>query len=205
MTSQLEVVDEHSFDPAMLCGLPVLDVGCRGFKLARHFASRGHLVVAVDPDPEVRMESPVENILTRNLAITSRELYGDAVLWKFGNGTANYLARKGWAAPASAAAVQVGAVDILTLMDWMLVEEWDLVKLDCEGEEYRILADWPGPVARQISVEFHEHAGRNAEGEAWYERVLWRHLSRWYRVVRHEKEPRHCAGENYWDTLLVRK
>ena len=49
---------------------------------------------------------------------------------------------------------------------------WDVVKLDCEGAEYDVLLDWPGPIAEQITVEFHEHTGANVKGPDVYREIL---------------------------------
>lgn len=60
--------------------------------------------------------------------------------------------------------------------------------------------NWPGPIARQISVSFHEHA--HPIGEARIKQIV-AHLSKWYDPIRHIKDARYCAGENYWDSVFV--
>jgi hypothetical protein len=84
-----------------------------------------------------------------------------------------------------------------------------VVKLDCEGEEFSILENWPGPIATQISVEFHDFTGprRALVDEGYYENKLWPHLCQWYKVVKHDwvdlrGEPAYCG---HWDSLLVLK
>ncbi len=57
-------------------------------------------------------------------------------------------------------------------------------------------------MARQISVEFHEHVAPRPQ--ALYD-AIFAHLGQWYEVVQHEKSARHCCAPNYWDTLFVLK
>jgi methyltransferase family protein len=82
------------------------------------------------------------------------------------------------------------------------VDHWDLIKLDCEGSEFGILENWPGPVARQISVEFHDWTGPWAERAAgdYYERLFAGPLKD-YEVVQHELS-KQGEGIGHWDSLL---
>lgn len=87
------------------------------------------------------------------------------------------------------------------------VDFWEVVKLDCEGAEYEILEEWPGPVARQITVEFHDRLGRNpeAEPERYYARLMER-IGHWYDVILHRQTRPPWGGlPTYWDSLFVLK
>ena len=78
--------------------------------------------------------------------------------------------------------------------------KFDLVKLDVEGEEIKILKSNKHPMAKQLSVEFHAHLGQTKEELD----ALLEYLSQFYTI--HAKwESRHGAGFNYWDTLLISK
>lgn len=46
--------------------------------------------------------------------------------------------------------------------------------------------------------------GDRPRGDAEIARIV-EHLGQWYKPVRHEKDSRYCAGENYWDSLFVLK
>ena len=81
------------------------------------------------------------------------------------------------------------------------VDQWDLVKLNIEGAECAVLQSWPGPIAKQIVVSWHEHTPQKVGGQAIANAM--QHLSQWYRVVRHEWDERFCAGYNFWDSVMV--
>ncbi len=100
---------------------------------------------------------------------------------------------------------QIIGLSVLEIGKLFDVDVWDVVKLDCEGAEYGVLLDWPGPIANQITVEFHEHTGANEKGIEMYQRIL-RHLKQWYRVIQHETSQEHgIKTPNYWDSLFVLK
>jgi len=94
-------------------------------------------------------------------------------------------------------------VECMTIGELMLAENvkrFDAVKLDCEGSEFGILENWPGPIAAQISVEFHDWCDPEHRSEIYYD-FLWKKLP-WYRVVRHDLS-KQGTGVGHWDTLLV--
>jgi hypothetical protein len=80
---------------------------------------------------------------------------------------------------------------------------WDLIKLNIEGSEYDVLDTWPGPIARQIVVSFHEHTPR-ARGRAECDRLIAK-ISQWYDVQNVVWEKRYGCSENYWDLLFTLK
>jgi hypothetical protein len=81
---------------------------------------------------------------------------------------------------------------------------FDLVKLDIEGAEFDVLEHWPGPVATQLSIEFHDAFDKRFYDAAYFERLFAGPLAD-YRVVQHEamREPYPDIG--HWDSLLVLK
>jgi hypothetical protein len=83
------------------------------------------------------------------------------------------------------------------------VHHWDLIKLDIEGEEYKILERATHPMATQVSVEFHEHTDKRI-GRDKLDDLLNR-LSQFYYINNRVWESRHGAGFNYWDILLTSK
>jgi FkbM family methyltransferase len=196
MTFDLETVAHHSHVPRLMNGAPVLDVGARGFEFSSHFAMRGHRVIALDPDPEVTDPGiPGVTFLRMALGYDTRR---ERSLVLHPNPEARFLLRSG--EDSQYGKIEVQATDILGLMDMLNVDEWDLVKLNCEGEEAEILSSWPGQVARQIVVSFHEHF--RPIGEPAIEKVVG-HLLQWYVPARHVKDARYGGGENYWDSVFV--
>lgn len=187
----LEVFSGHTIDTSLLQGGWVLDCGCRDFAFARAMTERGCKVVALDADPTV-MDPKIENVSFVNQAIAA--VGGHFTFSMNSNPEGRHLgARPG------VPSVTVDAVTLPVIMENFSVRAWDAVKLDVEGAEYAILREWPGPVAKQISIEFHEHVKRRP---AEVYDFIFRRLGQWYDVVQHQSEARHCAGYNYWDTLL---
>ncbi len=200
-----ESVAEHTIACLPKSSGMILDVGCRHFDFSKAMLNRGYDVVAIEADNEV---TPMkhERLQFGNYALVPTSRNGQTqTLIKFGNGTANHLLDVKGSVPKNKTTNRVVGLSIAGISRLYKVEQWDVIKLDCEGAEYEVLLEWPGPIARQIAVEFHEHTGANVRGEAVYDNIL-KHLSRWYKVIQHEKSIRHCLSiPNYWDTLLIEK
>ena len=192
----LETIAEHTVAVDLLTGGPVLDAGARGFVFSKWFAERGHEVYAMDPSPDI--ESPPTGVTLIKDALVgigmpqmmSLEMAGDPGAWFMKcDGSFNSVP------------VSTRTMDDVPYTLWP--EMWDVVKLDIEGSEYDVLMTWPGPIANQITVEFHEHTARKRGDKAIQDIVD--HLSQWYKPVQHEKTQAQCAGWNYWDSLFVLK
>lgn len=195
----LKVIEEHTFDLDLLNKqYPVLDVGCRFFNLIGPFKNLGLAVISIDADPALKPLDPMTEYMNVALA-TSQGSLDFAV---FGNGTGNYLITDKQPNQGHPV-VKVRTIDIKTLMSHYSIEKFSAVKLDCEGAEYDILMNWPGPIANQISVEFHEHILLQPHSDEYYKKLV-NHLSQWYEApVNFIKEKRHClATPNYWDVLF---
>lgn len=78
---------------------------------------------------------------------------------------------------------------------------WDLIKFDCEGEEYNIIMSLQKAPARQISIEFHLHTGVYTTKEIG--EMVYKLCSLGYHVVQHDFSERHGAGNNAWDSLFL--
>lgn len=194
--SRLVLAGEHTIDADRLTGGWVLDAGCRDFAFSRQMAELGCRVIALDADPTV--EDPLlGGIRFYNFALDAETGEREIVM------TADPQARHFAGLYTGSPAVErrrVQAVTVLQMMRSLGIDCWDVVKLDIEGAEYEILRRWSGPIARQISVEFHEHCAQRPP-ELYAE--IFQHLGSWYDVVQHEKEARHCLPPNWFDTLLV--
>lgn len=198
--AKLVTICEHTLDVDRLRpGGWVLDAGCRGFEFSKALAEGGYSVLALDPSLDVR-DPHVRNVVFDPVALVGLgprlRPFSDNV------GNAGHLTR-----PADAPGRPIPCTTIKELMARYGIGRFEAVKLDVEGAEYEILAAWPGDVAEQVSIEFHDFLGLNPmpqDPEAWY-RQTFTALGYWYDVLKHEALPMHCAGVNYWDTLLVRK
>ncbi len=201
----LRKLSGHTVDLDRLPSHPVvLDVGCRGFDFTADILALrpGARIVAMDPDPIIERPDwlPVRcNFLNIALVHDNRDSSGYA---SYSTGEGNMLTdlEKYY----DAKMLTVGCANVRSVMDAVKVTHWDLVKLDCEGSEFDILANWPGPIADQISVEFHdghpELRGPHRDERAEYFVTLWSKLG--YKVIQHEISKQ---GDwfGHWDTLLT--
>lgn len=202
---QLIVVSEHTIIKPEFSGYVVLDVGSRNYGFAQPMAKMSCNVVAIEPDYSVPTPKNNHIQLVRG-ALVSRENVGlhELIKWR-GFGEGNHLDIVNGIAPKDSKRQMVRCYSMDQISKMMRIEFWDIVKLDCEGSEYEILLDWPGPIAGQITVEFHDFTGSNPDGEKTYNRIF-DHLGKWYDIVQHEKTVTSSANfDNYWDTLLVLK
>lgn len=214
----------HTIDLDLLPESPtVLDAGCRGFAFSKDvLALRPKArVIALDPDPLI-WEPKIPGVEYGRFAfIAGNEVtsgYVSTTAWA--DGGANFLAplntskekavRKdcGWEFTRFDLE-EVACCNMENLMLGFGVTHWDLVKLDIEGEEFAVLENWPGPIATQISVEFHDFTGPRNElvMKGYYQDVLWPHLFQWYEIAQHDwvdlnGSPSHFG---HWDSLLVMK
>ncbi len=150
-------------------------------------------MLSLDADPGV-VDPQIASVHFRNVAIGDEP--GERTFYLRNNPEARGFG----AGDENCPTVRVPVMTVSQLLADRAIDMFDLVKLDVEGAEYEVLASWPGPIARQISIEFHDHCRPRAQSV--YDAVI-EHLSQWYDVVRHERDERYCAGPNYWDTLLA--
>lgn len=199
----LQSIDGHTFDAERLPDrAAVLDVGCRGFGFTKYIRKLRPqaLIYALDPGPDIK--DPGGLCYFARLALVgdnrTTSKYAD-----YSTGEGNFL--KANSEPYyDARIIDVDCINITELMRFTR-PHWDLVKLDCEGSEFQILEMWPGPIADQISVEFHDFDRREQYGDAYYESLFARLAGFGYRVVQHELSDISGRGAvGHWDTLLVR-
>jgi hypothetical protein len=197
----------------LLNGDPILDAGCRGFVFSKWFADQNIVrlregkkearVVALDPSPDMMQPMSYTDIVYLREALVGGGDGGDSIreMVVTDDPEAMYLLQPGQIIPPLQrkwCAVQ--AFNISELSGKVGVSQWDVVKLNIEGSEYGVLSSWPGPISRQITLSWHEHC--HPRGDAEVARIM-KHLNQWYTVLRHVKEPRYHAGENWWDTCLA--
>jgi FkbM family methyltransferase len=191
----------HTFEEKLLGDGCIIDVGCRGFVFADHFLEQGKKVYCIDPDDEVFKDSR-QGRIDLNLAISASA--GETSYYK--NGEATMLREvdpdptfvhinKKYCNPCKS----------ITMEDLYKItgENVDILKLDCEGAEYIILGETFKPIPKQITVEFHNHCVPKLHKEK-YPQIIER-LSKYYKMESGVWDSRHGAGNNWWDSLFVRK
>lgn len=192
---------EHTVDIDLLTGGWVLDVGCRFFDLTQGFVKLGCTVLAIDPSQDVH-DPGMDNVTFKrwamvgdpNVIATQFCDSRDAAHLVLGHRTPTYGVPQ----------YNVPCATVQRLMIEHGIKHFDVVKLDCEGAEFDILSRWPGPVATQITVAFHDFVNPSW-CQAAYPGIL-AHLGQWYSVVQHTSYVRHGHPTPcYWDSLFVLK
>lgn len=205
---QLKRYSEHTLAEDLLTpGGWVLDGGSHKLAFSLEMARLGMNVLAVDPSPRAASECEHENVRVVKAALVPNAyvLYPYRLV-SYDNGAGDFLLSTERVVPAGSAVAPVGTVSLAALMEDLNIEQFEAIKLDIEGSEYDLLESWPGPITKQLTVEFHDFRPRfNSYGVAFYDRLL-RRLGLWYTVVQHEKTRQHGLPDlNYWDSLFVLK
>lgn len=186
----------------------VLDAGCRRYDFvdAILHLEKGCKVLAVDPDPKAKQKRGKE-VTFIQAALMSKYKKSISINTTKDPSTffvpeTRYKVRR----QDLPKTFESPVVTIPMLMKQYKIKEFSVVKFDIEGSEYDILLNWPGPIADQISVEFHDaYPGRNPfPNPEQYYKLLFKHLKQWYDIVSHKKSGPMWAV-NYWDSLFVRK
>lgn len=189
----------HTVDVDLLGPEPtILDVGCRGFDFTRLILDYAPLsrVISMDADPAVTTDEG--EYLCRALVGDVRET---ARFARYSTGEGNFITDL----PEyyGATFIKVLCITIDMLMHICKVEHLDVVKLDCEGSEFGILENWPGPIATQISVEFHDSGYTPGYGPDYDYGPMFERLKGFgYKIVQHELS-KQGDGTGHFDSLLV--
>ena len=205
----MNTLASHTVDEARIPESPfVLDVGSRNYGFANAvLAIRPNAkVFALEPDPAA--PEPTDSRITLIRAALVADGREQEVYESYSTGEGNFLRNlplKG-AAPHvhDAKVLTVPCTNILKLCEQTGVAHWDVVKLDCEGAEFAILENWPGPIATQISVEFHDW-DRLAHYPDSYYAELWSKLPD-YKVDLFRLTPIGPGNSmGHWDSLISLK
>lgn len=199
---------EHSIDLSLLPMRPVvLDVGCRGFEFDVELLKLAPFarIIALDPDPTIE-DPKIAGITFIRKAVTERDVEG--VVWQ-GPGEAAFICGNrgepgygvGVLRPEESA--QVLNTTIEKLMAEHGIGHWDLVKLDCEGSEFGILENWPGPIATQLSVEFHDFAYPTRWNEEYFDKLFAGPLAIYERLLFGLTPLGPGNSMGHWDTVLA--
>lgn len=189
----IQTIHEHSVDLDLLSGGICIDVGCRGFLFSEAMRDLGCEVIAFDLEDMEPANS--EGILFMKAALMVEP------------GEYHYVDTKDQQAKfISTTGIKVDGVGIHQLFADLKRQGKvvDVMKIDAEGTEYFLLSD-PNfdPYPDQLSIEFHRHCHRALHNQ-YYEKCM-ENLLKWYEPVKHEMTCEHGAGQNYWDSLFIRK
>lgn len=194
----IQVISEHSVAMDILpARAKVLDIGCRGFEFERYFTDKGHTVFCIDADPFIKNVPPAANFFL--IAISDEN--GNCEIEHSPDPQATRIIKSA----RSNSSITMMTIESFTRMVNNVCGkiEWDLIKIDIEGEEVNVLKAAKHPIAKQVSVEFHAHCRPEQTRENLDE--LLKQLSQYYEIHNQVWESRHGAGFNYWDVLLIAK
>jgi hypothetical protein len=199
---ELTSVEHHSFfkyliNPDGTC----IDVGCGDFAFTNEIKDLCSKVIAIDPGENI---NPPENnkVIFLNQSLTTSDS-SSAYLVKDGRLSAHYTSLERVGEHCS----RVPNLSLDNLVNIFKLRDVDLIKLGCEGSEYSILY-WlsKNPIAKQISVSFHDHLGRNPyKNTMTYYEGLFFELKKNYYIVKHTLSSKGEKLTNYDDSLFVRK
>lgn len=180
----------------------ILDIGSRNYGFTNYFASKGFNCVCVEPDDDVKFSEHEKVTLIRAAVVGPDRAGQEDTLIKWSTGEGNHLKSLPGDVPSGSKQQTVKCISIDSIKPKIV---WDIVKLDCEGAEYEILLSWPGPIAKQITVEYHDIYRKEEDAKRLHEKIN-NHLLKWYRIVKFEPTTLGgCNRLNYWDSLYVLK
>lgn len=180
----IQVIAEHSVDNKLLThNGNILDLGCRGFDFEYQLDCMGDFNIhCIDIDE-------LEGDYFR-LAISDKN--GMCAVNHTGDKQATHIKEGN----------EIPMMTIETFSKMVNVKHWDLIKMDIEGEEIKVLESAKHPMAIQVSVEFHAHCGVQTKEQL---DALLDKLSEYYTIHNRVWEQRHGCSHNYWDVLLIAK
>lgn len=208
----IQQIFEHSVDLDLLPESPiVLDAGASDLPWTRALLGLrpGAHVVAIEPNSD--FAEPKINAQAKGaLVMMGGALVGDGRkvvnYAKFSVPIRNYITVHDSEVfrNESARMSTVPAWDIPTVMLLNRIPRFDLVKLDIEGAEFQVLENWPGPIATQITVEFHDFKDRKRWDARYFEKLLKSLSEKGYGAVQHALTNFGSEESNgHWDSLFV--
>lgn len=204
----LQALASHTVDMDLLPEEPVvLDVGCRWFDFVNAIQIRRKHAQAIAMDPARDVVPPTmetRGALPPFTFLNAALVGGGHTFQKlahFSTGEGDFLTTLDRYHDAEM--YEVPCLRIRDVMRECDVTHFDLVKLDCEGSEFGILENWPGPIATQISVEFHDWQNPAIRDGSYYDQLMRNQLRR-YRLVQHDLSVQ-GTGLGHWDSLLCLK
>jgi len=211
----IKKICEHSIDVDMLTkGGWVLDFGCGvDFLFSKSMINLEMKVLSIDPNPQIINVPILNNLIYERKALVTDEKLLTVEMDVFNDtDAASIISTKNdvfFLNKQSKLTVETTTLD--KMKEKYSIKTIDVLKLDIEGAEYEFLNQIKSPISKQISIEFHDFRGMNPyyPNNLLYYENLFKKLSQWYRVAKHEISQHPGiggdAGLNYWDSLLILK
>ena len=187
----------------------VLDLGCINFTFANSIKKYCNNIICVDPNPNIKIIP--EGIFYENKAITHLDncLEQEFFIYNDINGYSLLNPPKDWCILENK--IIVDLIDIKSIMKKYKIEIFELIKIDIEGSEYKLLENIDWSISKQYSVEFHDFRFMNPyfpNNEKFYSDIFEK-MNIYCDIIQHEPTDHpgfpKGMGRNYWDSLFVNK
>lgn len=185
MESTLTKIGRSTIDLSLLPEKAnILSIGWAGEALLKYLDELGHNIFQTDADRGF-------SSATHNIAISDK------------NGTCSLICNAEGKQKHIIPGNDIEKMTIDAFNERVGIIEWDLIKMNMAGEEYRVLRGALHPIAKQVSIQFHEHTPA-AIGKENLDELL-KQLSKFYTVHNQVWEIDGREAYNYWDILLIAK
>jgi FkbM family methyltransferase len=185
----------HTIETDLLSNGWTIDAGCRNWKFALEMKKLGNKVYCLDIED---MEVPKEIDIFNKKALSDKNGHTTPILTQ--DRTASHVTH------IANMNYFHNLIEMITLTDIKneLNSDIDVLKMDIEGSEYKILADSNfNPVAKQMSIEFHEHCFKELHDSMFNSCIS--NIEKYYNIIQMDRYPDNGSGMNYWDCLFSRK
>lgn len=159
----------HTYEPNLINPNGwVLDLGCNDFIISRHFLSMGLKVIGIEPIKNLNVPSDLrqnKNYICINKACVGIKESPTMTYYEYSAWGANSLYNPpeklnreingGHGKNPFKEKYEVELVTIQEIMQTYSIDQFEFMKIDVEGAEYKILENLPKKCAKQFSVEFH--------------------------------------------------
>jgi FkbM family methyltransferase len=187
----------------------ILDLGCVNFGFTLEMKELCNNIICVDPNPKIK-KAP-EGIIYERAAIShdSSNQITEFFIYSDNQGCSLLNPEKDWCHLIGK--IEVPLLTIKDVMKKYNIKQFELIKFDIEGGEYKILENIDWTISKQYSVEFHDFRFMNPnypDNQLYYERIFENMLKycdiKQHEITDHEGFPM-GLGRNYWDSLFVLK
>jgi FkbM family methyltransferase len=219
----IKKIHGHSFDTDLLTlGGYVLDIGCNDFVFSQYMINAGLKVIALDPIKEISIPNDLAsnpNFVYLKSACVGIKDSETKVYYEYQSWGANSICNTpdklhnpnngGHANNPYKISYEVNLTTINEIMKNYSINQFEFIKIDCEGSEYEILENWSNSYAKQFSVEFHDFLGLTPidDVELYHKQLNETFLSD-YKLVYEDKEPLRGINNGVFqrnDTLYILK
>jgi FkbM family methyltransferase len=186
----------------------ILDLGCVNFSFSMDVKKYCDNIICVDPNPKI-VNIPDGLIYKKCALVDNNEKYVDFFIYSDVQGHSLLNPSRDWCQLVNK--VRVDAINLNDIMIEYGIEQFELIKFDIEGGEYKILENIDWTISKQFSIEFHDFRFMNPyypNNEVYYQEIFKKLLV--YCDIAQHNISNHPgfpvgAGSNYWDSLFILK